>query len=142
MVGFCASFGAKYFNGYARDSKNDNSGKWSVGAINNLKKQRNNLKDIQFYNKDFRDIDISKLNNYVIYCDIPYRNTTSYCSKDFPYDYFYQWVLDLSKNNTVLISEYWMPDDFKYIWQREIKTLLDSNKTKNNKRVEKLFIVK
>lgn len=37
LVGFCASFGAKYFGGYARDSKADNSGKWSAGAIRNLK---------------------------------------------------------------------------------------------------------
>ena len=37
LVGFCASFGAKYFGGYARDNKNDNSGKWSQGAIRNLK---------------------------------------------------------------------------------------------------------
>ena len=38
LVGFCASFGAKYFGGYARDSKCDNTGKWSAGAIRNLKK--------------------------------------------------------------------------------------------------------
>ena len=38
LVGFCATFGAKYFNGYARNSKNDNSGKRSKQAIENLKK--------------------------------------------------------------------------------------------------------
>ena len=53
FVGFCSSFGAKYFNGYARNSKNDNSCKWSKGAINNLKKQAPNLKDIKFLNKSF-----------------------------------------------------------------------------------------
>lgn len=37
LVGFCSSFGAKYFGGYARDGKGDNSGKWSAGAIKNLK---------------------------------------------------------------------------------------------------------
>ena len=45
LVGFCASFGAKYFGGYARDSKDDNSGKWSAGAIRNLKKQISNKKE-------------------------------------------------------------------------------------------------
>ena len=36
LIGFCASFGAKYFGGYARDSKGDNSGKWSAGAIRKI----------------------------------------------------------------------------------------------------------
>ena len=76
LVGFCASFGAKYFGGYARDSKDDTTGKWSRDAIKNLLKQQPNLKDITFECKDFRDI--SGINGYVIYCDPPYRNTTKY----------------------------------------------------------------
>jgi hypothetical protein len=38
-----------------------------------------------------------------------------------------------------------MPDEFECIWQKEVKTLLDSNKDKNddkNIRVEKLFTYK
>ena len=72
LVGFCASFGAKYFGGYARDSRDDNSGKWSAGAIKNLKKQSKNLKGIKFININFLDLPIDKIKNYVIYCDIPY----------------------------------------------------------------------
>lgn len=52
----------------------------------------------------------------------------------------------MSKNNTVLISEYDMPDDiFECIWQKETKCSIDSNKVsgdKSNNRVEKLFKVK
>ena len=142
LVGFCSSFGAKYFGGYARDSKNDNSGKWSYGAINNLKKQAPNLKDIKFKCMDFRDIPIDKLNNYVVYCDIPYRNTTKYKTEEFPYEEFYKWCRAISKNNIVLISEYNMPDDFTCIWEKEVKTLLDSNKEKSdnkNIRIERLY---
>lgn len=142
LVGFCASFGAKYFGGYARDSKNDNSGKWSKGAINNLNKQRENLKNIKFKCMNFLDIPIEKLHNYVIYCDIPYRNTTEYKTDKFPYEKFYDWCRKLSKDNTVLISEYNMPEDFQCIWSTEYKTLIDSNKKNNdinNIRIEKLF---
>lgn len=142
LVGFCASFGAKYFGGYARDSRDDNSGKWSAGAITNLKKQAAFLKDISFINIDFREIPKNKLKGYVIYCDIPYRDTTKYSTKKFPYDDFYDWAKEISIENVVLISEYNMPVDYKCIWVKEQKTLLDSNKTSNDKdntRFEGLF---
>lgn len=145
LVGFCASFGAKYFGGYARDSKSDNSGKWSAGAINNLKKQLPNIKDVEFYNTKFQDLPLDKIKDYVIYCDIPYRGTTKYATNSFPYDEFYSWAKAASIYNTVLISEYSMPDDFECIWEKEVKTLLDSNKDKgdeSNIRVEKLFTYK
>ena len=51
----------------------------------------------------------------------------------------------MSKDNTVLISEYWMPDDFECIWEKESKVNFDSNrnpKDDKNKRIEKLFIIK
>lgn len=145
LVGFCASFGAKYFGGYARDSRNDNSGKWSAGAIKNLKKQAKNLKGIKFIHMNFLDLPIEKIKNYVIYCDIPYRGTTKYKTETFPYEEFYGWVKKLSIHNVVLISEYSMPDEFQCIYQKDVKCSIDSNKISNdsdNIRTEKLFIYK
>ena len=143
LVGFCASFGAKYFGGYARDSKDDNSGKWSAGAIKNLKKHASNLKDIRFVNCNFLDLPKDKIKDYVIYCDIPYRGTTKYKTEAFPYEEFYKWANEMAKDNIVLISEYDMPKVFKCIWQKETKANFDSNRKsgdENNKRVERLFI--
>ena len=140
LVGFCGSFGAKYFGGYARGNDDRNRQR---EAINNIKKQSINLHNIKFIHKNFLDIDMSKLKNYVIYCDIPYRGTTKYSTETFPYEEFYEWVRKLSIHNTVLISEYNMPDDFECIWSKEHKVLMDSNrvgKDKNNIRIEKLFI--
>ena len=145
LVGFCASFGAKYFGGYARDSKSDNSGKWSAGAIKNLKKQLPQIKDVKFRNIRFQDLQLDKIKGYVIYCDIPYRGTTKYKTETFSYEEFYEWVKVASINNIVLISEYSMPEDFICIWSKETKTLLDSNKSKSddgNIRIEKLFTYK
>lgn len=145
LVGFCASFGAKYFGGYARDSKDDNSGKWSAGAIKNLKKQCEHIKDAKFIHMQFQDIPKDKIKGYVIYCDIPYRGTTKYKTETFPYEEFYQWVKDMSVYNTVLISEYSMPEEFECIWSKECKTLLDSNKSKGdsgNVRIERLYTYK
>lgn len=145
LVGFCASFGAKYFGGYARNGKEDDSGKWSTGAIKNLKKQSEKLKSITFKCCSFLELKSSDYNGYVIYCDIPYKGTTKYTTKSFPYDEFYEWAKEMAKTNTVLISEYDMPDDFECIWSKETRVNFDSNRKMNddkNKRIEKLFIVK
>ena len=147
LVGFCASFGAKYFNGYARSFKSDGitPRDMSNEAIRNLENQRANLKDIKFKCIPFQNIPKDKLNGYVIYADIPYRNSTKYKTEEFPYDEFYKWCAEVSKNNTVLISEYNMPNNFECIWSKETKVLLDSNKSDNdykNIRVEKLFRIR
>lgn len=145
LVGFCASFSAKYFGGYARDSKDDNSGKWSAGAIKNLKKQVLNLEGIDFKCTSFLDLPKDKIKDYVIYCDIPYRDTTKYKTETFPYEEFYQWVKDMSVHNTVLISEYNMPLEFECIWSKETTVNIDSNKVagdSKNIRIEKLFTYK
>ena len=144
LVGFCASFGAKYFNGYARASRNDNSGKISKDAIRSLKKQAPLLKDIEFKCCNFLDLPKDKIKGYVIYCDIPYKNTTKYSVNSFPYEEFYKWAIEMSKNNTVLVSEYNMPEMFKCVWEKETKANFDSKRSssdKSKKRVEKLFTV-
>ena len=143
LVGFNASFGAKYFNGYARSVKADKitHRDMSNEAIRNLEKQRVNLADIKFYNKSFLDLNKNKIKDYVIYCDIPYKETLEYETNPFPYDEFYNWCEYLSENNVVLISEYDMPSDrFECIWSKNHKVGINQGSHKD--RVEKLFIVK
>lgn len=142
-VGFQLSYGGKWFGGYRRDKIGKRN--YSREAYVNTLKQIPNLRDIEFKCIDFRKLPIDKIKGYVIYCDIPYQGTTKYKTEQFPYEEFYDWVKAASINNTVLISEYSMPDEFECIWQKEVKTLLDSNKDKgdeSNVRVEKLFTYK
>lgn len=139
LVGFCGSYGAKFFGGYAKG--NDSRDRQNE-SIRNLQKQAPNLKDIKFINTSFLDLPKDKIKGYVIYCDIPYKGTTKYKTNPFPYDEFYKWANDMAKDNTVLISEYDMPSAFKCIWQKETKANFDSNRIRgdeSNKRVEKLF---
>lgn len=143
LVGFNATFGAKYFGGYARGVKEDKVTPRDLSneAIRNLEKQRSNLVGINFTSRSFLDLDVSKLKGYVIYCDIPYKGTLKYSTDEFPYDKFYDWCVELSKNNTVLISEYNMPDDkFKCIWSKEHKVGI--NQDEHQIRIEKLFTVR
>lgn len=76
----------------------------------------------------------------MIYCDIPYKNTSQYLySKDFDYEKFYNWCRQQSQNNIVFVSEYNMPDDFVEVWQGEIKTNINNRDGKSFFKVEKLF---
>lgn len=104
-------------------------------TIRNLVKQAPNLKDIKFDCRSFEQS--AKVSNFVIYCDIPYRSSTKYATDDFPYERFYDWARETSKDNIVLVSEYWMPDDFECIWSKTLKCTLDKNSRTD--KVEKLF---
>lgn len=141
LVGFCASFGAKFFGGYARNSNKENDFTWSEGAIRNIKKQRENILGVEFADVDFREICPSDLKDFVIYCDIPYRNTTKYEKEDFPYNAFYKWAKEASINNVVLISEYEMPEGFVEISSIKHSTPLDCDRRNAKERIEKIFRV-
>lgn len=143
LVGFCASYGGRYFDGgYGRNSSEDTDGKYTQTGIRNLIKQAPLLHDIRFYAKDFREMNAEKISGYVVYCDIPYRNAKNYSTFKFPYDDFYKWCKELSHENTVLISEYSMPDGFECVWEKEVSTGIDSKRyfeKRNLSRIEKLF---
>lgn len=136
FVGFGCSFGGKWFAGYA---KNNDKSNYCLQAKKHTMKLWNGIKDAEFVCKDYRDVEIPK--NAIVYCDPPYMNTTQYSnSKNFDYNEFWEYMRQLSKDHIVFISEENAPEDFEYIWQKEICRTLDSNKKNQPKRVEKLFI--
>lgn len=143
LVGFCATFGAKWFGGYARGMKADKLTPRDMPneAIRNLEKQRYNLQGVVFFEANY-----NKYNNThdsVIYCDIPYRNTTDYKTETFDYEHFYEWCKKMkSQNNVVLISEYNMPEGFECIWEKEHSTSVSLGENKHSKRIERLYITK
>lgn len=139
LVGFC-SFGGKWWGGYPRGYKNDKVTHRDIcnETIRNLIKQAPKLKDIKLDCRSFEQS--TKVSNFVIYCDIPYRSSTKYATDDFPYERFYDWTREMSKDNIVLVSEYWMPDDFECIWSKSLKCTLDKNSRAD--KIERLFMVK
>ena len=143
FVGFCATFGAKYFGGYARGFKEDKITPRDMAAegIKNIEKQRKNLQNIKFKCCSYDEIN-KNIKDFVINCYPPYKGTLKYTT-DFEYDKFYKWCKEMSKNNIVLISEYWMPEEFECIWEKKTTVRIDSNKKSKDKkmeRTEKLFI--
>lgn len=144
LVGFCATFSAKWFGGYARAVKADKVSPRDMSneAIRNLEKQRKDLQNIVFFHSTYEKF--NEVSNSVIYCDIPYRDTTKFKTETFDYEHFYEWCKQMkSQNNIVFISEYNMPEgNFECIWEKEHSVNLDSNRSSKSKRIERLYITK
>lgn len=143
-VGFNCSYSGKFFGGFAGDTltKIGTIRDYQTEAIKNVLKQVDKLKGVRFTNLSYEKIILPK--NSIIYCDIPYKDTTKYNS-DFKHAEFYKWALLKAKEgHSVFISEYNMPKDFTCVWSKEVASSLSANgKIGGNKiSVEKLFVVK
>lgn len=140
LVGFCATFGSKWFGGYARGNKPDGTPRDLPNeAIRNLMRQIPLIKDVKLTCQDYTQIDMRKLNNALIYCDPPYKGVTKYSTGDFDYEGFYEWCREVAKTNILCVSEYDMPSDFTCIWQKSVTTSLKVHE--HEVRTEKLFML-
>ena len=89
----------------------------------------------------YKDFELPKADECVIYCDIPYLNTDKYHhggkELEFNHDEFYKWCREkASQGYKIYISEYQMPNDFKVAFELERLSVYGR---KPNKVVEKLF---
>ena len=105
-------------------------------AYVSLLKITEKIKDVDFFCKDYRNINPK---NKIIYCDPPYLNNDYLQNKYFKFDTeeFWKIMRRWSKNNIVIISEYTAPDDFECIWSNDIHTI---HNKKSNIKTEKLFM--
>lgn len=101
LVGFCSTFGSKWFGGYARGFKADKVTPRDIPneAIRNLMAQVSQIQGIKLICKNYLDIDMSGLRNALIYCDPPYQGTTKYSTENFDYGKFYDWCREVGKTN-------------------------------------------
>lgn len=135
-VGFMGSFNGRFFDGGY--SGHDVKGRDYIGEnIRNTMAQVPYLKGVKFTSHEYYDVDYPT--NSLIYCDPPYKNTKQYAtSKDFDHEKFYVWCRWMSSlGYKIFVSEYEMPDDFKCVWQMDVKTAQNPHKTKLA--TEKLF---
>lgn len=137
-AGFAFSYSAKWMGGWRRDRAGKRD--YVCEAYKNAVKQSPNLKGIEFVISDYRNLFIP--DNSLIYCDPPYKNTTSYKDKNFDHDVFFDWCrLMRDKGHTVFVSEYSAPSDFECVWFKEINSSLTKD-TGSKKGIEKLFRLK
>jgi DNA adenine methylase len=123
FVKYGCSFGGKPWGGYARDNSGRN---YALNARNSLLKKAPHLQDVILHYGDYANLNLSA---DLIYCDPPYRNTTSCgASVKFDTDKFIEWARMKSKSSIVLVSEREMPDDWECIWEKPLKDGLGPRK--------------
>ena len=93
---------------------------------------------VEFAEADYRTIDLNHFHGGVIYCDIPYKDTTGY-ENEFDHDEFWKWAEKASKTNVVLVSEQQAPENWKSIWSQPVKRTLDNASRQNI--TENLFVL-
>ena len=126
-VGFLASYNGKFFGGRAGivKTKIDTVRNYYDEAKRNFISQIPQLEDVNFGEFDYKQLDMSQFRYGVIYCDIPYKNTTGY-QDSFDHDEFWQWAKESSKDNIVLVSEQVAPNEWQSIWAMPVKRTLDN----------------
>lgn len=137
VVGFCSTYNAKWFGGYAGrvTTKTGVVRDYYDESVRNILKQLPALMDVEFKQGEYSSI--GDVKGALIYCDPPYANTTKYKDRDFDYIAFWDWVREKSKDNEVYVSEYNAPEDFECVYEKTVTTTLNKNSRKKD--TEKLF---
>lgn len=134
FYGFACAYSGIFYAGYR--IKNGERNFFNTFRYN-LINMKPSLQNIKFTNKSYSEFNPKGM---TIYCDPPYfgNNFDTEHFNNFDFDFFWQTMREWSKDNLVLISEYQAPDDFICIWEKEIKSGFNGNKTRSKKH-EKLF---
>ena len=122
FVGFGCSFAGKWWGGYGECRRGYN---YAKGSANSLARKMVGLNNVNFVCGDYFDIVIPSVPS-IIYCDIPYKNTTGYSGGTFNHEAFYQWGNEMKAlGHIVLVSEYEMNVDEamkgNIVWCKESK---------------------
>ena len=137
LAGFCCSYKSRFFEGFAHHVSRD----YQQEAINNLLKQANLLKGIEFRCSDYRKLDIPE--RAIVYCDPPYRGRKKYQGRSFDHSEFWAWCEEKgSQGYELFVSEYEDPpnrSNWKLVHQQEMKNSLSHQRRESQINTEKLF---
>lgn len=137
MQAFCrfgCGFGGDWMGGYACSE-----GKtcYAQTSHNSLMKQLPKIKDVHFIDGLFQEHNPEGM---LVYCDPPYQGTTQYGAfTGFDHNAFWDKMREWSRNNTVVISEYNAPNDFKCVAEFSSQMGMTTG-NERPKRIEKLFM--
>jgi DNA adenine methylase len=125
FIGYCCSYGGKFWGGYAAANPKNPHGYARNGA-NSLARTFANCPSstVIFNHGSYETLDFGKRS--LIYCDPPYEGTTGYdATGAFNHDAFWEWCRKRkAAGATVLISSYKARPDFKVVFQVTKKTTL------------------
>lgn len=135
FAGFGCSNSGKFFGGYARESTDRN---FALNARTSLIKLEPLIRGVRFALQPYHEYNEAA---DLIYCDPPYDGTTGFSVGAFKSDEFWKWVREYSRRSIVLVSEYTAPDWATIVWQKSVKTDMNSKAGGKIARIEKLFTV-
>lgn len=127
---FGCSFGGKPWGGFARSGDRN----YALNAHRSLEKIRPLLQDIELIWADYQQLDIVA---DVIYCDPPYKGTTSVgCNSKFDTNKFLDWCDQKARTGSaILVSELDLPNtNWDCVWEKQLNDGLGQRKIK-----ERLF---
>ena len=126
--GFNCSYSGVFFGGYAGKTKTKlgTIRDYQAEAHKNINKQLEKLQGVEINYGDYRDLRIP--HNSIIYCDPPYKGTSSYKTGDFNHEEFWNWCDEMTNyGNKVFVSEYSAPNGWRAVWYKEVKSSLSAN---------------
>lgn len=150
LVGISASFGGKYYGGYARGKTNKGEPRnYHQETIRNLTRAAPNMfhtPNTTVLHQPYYETPAGLQSGAVIYCDPPYQGTTTYRTGEFDSDTFWEWAHHkANEGHPVFVSEYNAPDTVRMIWEKEIpvsvKRVQASKGEKRHTGHEKLFFI-
>jgi DNA adenine methylase len=143
FVGFGASFGGKWFGGYARGYNyfrmRDYMEETSRAIVADIRRLKETDAEISFECHSYEAV--SANSRYVIYCDPPYEDTLGYAgTPKFNHAQFWQWAHKQHENGAlVIVSGYKAPDDWTCIAEFTHKVNVSYQHNNRRSTVERLF---
>lgn len=137
-VGWLGSFSGRFYDGGWGGGNNPKRDMYSERRAN-AKATAEKLGGIELRCCSFTDYKPSDYKDCLFYCDPPYHGTSGY-NAEFDYYEFCDWCRAMSEKNTVLVSEYSMPDDFQVVFEIGLKNNVNSQRSVAKNTTEKVFI--
>lgn len=138
FCGFGCSFGGKWFGGYARKHGARRNYSQASASSRVLQQDIKILKEREIYLTHLDFFKIPPQPDLVLYCDPPYRGTTSY-GQAFDHDAFLTRILEWAKVTDVFVSEYNFPGHIIWESPHELRVRGGATKLSDQIKTEKLF---
>ena len=133
FAGFAASWGGKWFGGYARSGARSHAAE----SARSLARDVNKLSNVTFSQKSYTEI--SPLPGDTIYADPPYAGTTGY-GKPFDSVSFWRTAESWAKAGAlVFVSEYAAPEDWPCVWDKAYARSMKADLVTASRVTDKLF---
>lgn len=136
FAGFACSFAAKWFGGYARNTRGDDYVKQATNGLAKKFAILDRVPNLEFNCLRFEDLDPGP-SGLAVYADPPYDGTTAYGGM-FPWDASQFWATanTWAVTNPVYVSEYVAPFEWREVWSKDHYV---NTRGRDTTRIERLF---